>query len=292
MPSLQLRFTVGRAEAEALVTALEALDAQAVTLECAGADNPVDPIDESLTLWNVTAVAALFDAATDRQALLLRLAAAYGRPLLPPHHADTLEDQDWNRAAMDRFQPLRFGRRLWVCPSWHAPPDPDGINVILDPGMAFGTGTHPTTAMCLHWLDGAAIAGRTVLDYGCGSGILAIAALKLGARSACAVDIDPQCLAATRENAAHNEVSNRLTVCEPHGCAEQVFDVLLANILAGPLIELAPLFAQAVRPGGDLVLSGLLASQAPPCMEVYASFFELDQARRDSDWVMLTGRRR
>jgi len=170
MPSLQLRFTVARAEAQELLTALERLGAQALTLESAdaaelAAEGLADPIEQTFTPWNVTAVTAFSDAATDRQALLLRLTAAYGHATLPPHDADTVEDQDWNRAWMSRFQPSRFGRRLWVIPSWHVPPDPDGANLILDPGMAFGTGAHPTTAMCLRWLASAAIAERTVLDW-------------------------------------------------------------------------------------------------------------------------------
>ncbi|MGQ0659212.1 MAG: 50S ribosomal protein L11 methyltransferase [Chromatiales bacterium] len=292
MPWLQLRFTVPRDEADALGAALEQLGAQAITLQSAGIDSLFDQADESPTLWDCNALTALFAAQTDTDALVARLASQLAPSAVPLHAAEILADQDWNRAWMDRFRPLRFGERLWVCPSWHTPPDPDAVNIILDPGMAFGTGTHPTTALCLRWLDGAALDGRTVLDYGCGSGILAIAAIKLGARHVWAVDIDPQCLEVTRENAARNEVSDRLTVSGPGDCPAPQRDVLLANILARPLIELAPAFAEAVRTGGDVVLSGLLISQIEACVAAYTPFFDMQPPRAEADWVILAGVRR
>ncbi|MEW6692942.1 MAG: 50S ribosomal protein L11 methyltransferase, partial [Pseudomonadota bacterium] len=205
-----------------------------------------------------------------------------------------VEDQDWERAWMDQFQPLRFGEKLWIVPSWIEAPDAEAVNILLDPGLAFGTGTHPTTALCLEWLDGADMAGKTVLDYGCGSGILAIAALKLGATDAWGIDIDPQALTATRDNAARNGIeASRLHTGLPGALPKDaLFDVLLANILMGPLIELAPTLTGHVRPGGRLVLSGLLGEQAEEVMAAYAADFDFDPPALKEGWARLTALRR
>ena len=278
--------------AEAMAPILDDLGALAVTLQSGGEEALFDRIDESPTLWRQTRLTALFDGECKPGLLLAELGRRLQPRPLPEPTVESLADQDWNRAWMDRFKPLRFGTRLWVVPSWHVPPDPQAVNLTLDPGMAFGTGTHPTTAMCLRWLDGFDLAGKTVIDYGCGSGILAIAAIRLGARRAHAVDIDPQCFEVTRANAERNGVRDPLIVGFPDTCAATAADVLLANILAGPLIELAPVFAARVRPGGALVLSGLLAPQAPACLAAYAGSFTMNPPVIDDEWAMIEGRRR
>jgi len=292
MSWLQLRFTVGRDDAERLADALEDLGAQAVTFQGAGSDSLFDQVDESPTLWASTSLTALFGADVDLDGLLQGLRSSLGGSPLPAHEASLLADQDWNRAWMDRFKPMRFGERLWVVPSWHTPPRPDAVNLVLDPGMAFGTGTHPTTALCLQWLDGARLAGKTVLDYGCGSGILAIAAVRLGARRAIAVDIDPQCLEVTRENARRNGVQDRIDVHLAQEWREETVEVLIANILAGPLHELAEAFSRYVRANGDIVLSGLLAPQAQACLDAYSAHFHMQPPRLADEWAMLHGTRR
>lgn len=292
MSWLQLRFTVGRDDAERLADALEDLGAQAVTFQGTSSDSLFDQIDESPTLWASTSLTALFGPGEDVDRLLQGLQASLGDSPLPACEASPLADRDWSRAWMDRFRPMRFGERLWVVPSWHTPPRPDAVNLVLDPGMAFGTGTHQTTALCLQWLDGAQLAGRTVLDYGCGSGILAIAAIRLGARRAIAVDIDPQCLEVTRENARRNGVHARIAVHLAQDWQEETVDVLIANILAGPLHELAEAFARYVRASGAIVLSGLLAPQAKACLDTYAAHFHMQPPRIADEWAMLHGTRR
>ena len=192
---------------------------------------------------------------------------------------------------MDQFQPLQFGRRLWICPKWHTPPQPDDVNIMLDPGLAFGTGTHPTTALCLEWLDSKDLNGKTMIDYGCGSGILAIAAAKLGAHQVYAVDHDPQALNATTNNAIANLVDDRISISAPVALPDLTVDVLLANILAGPLLDLAPRFAQLVRKGGSLVLSGILNEQTSILMEKYHTWFNMEPATTREEWVRLNGQR-
>jgi ribosomal protein L11 methyltransferase len=194
---------------------------------------------------------------------------------------------------MDQFHPMRFGRRLWIYP-WNIEPpadDADAIVVRLDPGLAFGTGTHPTTALCLEWLDARDLSGTTVIDYGCGSGVLAIAALKLGAARVVGVDNDPQALAASRDNAERNGVADRLALVAPDAFSEAPADVLVANILAGPLDELAPLFARCVKPGGELALSGILRGQETALLQRYAEWFEALQVEARDDWIRIAGRR-
>jgi ribosomal protein L11 methyltransferase len=292
VPWLQLRFTVPRELAEPLGEALEAFGAQAVTMQGASSDSLFDQIDETPTLWLSTNLTALFDADDDIDAVIDGVTKMIAPSSLPPHEVSVLADQDWNRAWMDRFRPMRFGRRLWVVPSWHRPPEPDAVNLILDPGMAFGTGTHPTTSLCLEWLDAADLRGRRVLDYGCGSGILAIAAIRLGAPEATAVDIDPQCLEVTRENSERNATLGQMRIGLASVSLSGPFDVLVANILAGPLHQLAERFAELVRPGGDIVLSGLLAPQAEECRRIYEADFVMQAPRLSGDWAMLHGTRR
>ncbi|WP_134593761.1 50S ribosomal protein L11 methyltransferase, partial [Pseudomonas aeruginosa] len=252
MPWLQVRLAITPEQAETYEDALLEVGAVSVTFMDAE-DQPIFEPDLGTTpLWSRTHLLALFEADTDETALLAHLALLTGGDL-PEHHVEEIADQDWERSWMDNFQPMRFGRRLWIVPSWHAAPEPDAVNLLLDPGLAFGTGTHPTTALCLEWLDGQELAGRQVLDFGCGSGILAIAALLLGAERAVGTDIDPQALEASRDNASRNGIEPaRFPVYLPADLPQRQADVLVANILAGPLVSLAPQLTGLVRPGGLL----------------------------------------
>lgn len=296
MPWLELTFTVGRDQASLLEAALETAGALAVTLGDAGDDPLLEPPPGATPLWDAVRVTALFehDPASRVRAEALSRGLAH-LSLLPPE-LHTLADQPWERAWMDAFQPTRFGRRLWVCPVGQPAPDPEGVVVSLDPGLAFGTGSHPTTALCLGWLDGAELAGRTLLDYGCGSGILAIAALKLGAARVLAVDHDPQAIDATGENARANGVASGLWVGLPEDLADPTLpattDLVVANILAGPLVELAPVLLARLAPGGALALSGVLADQVDAVRAAYADSVDLDETRLREDWALITGTRR
>lgn len=194
---------------------------------------------------------------------------------------------------MDNFHPMRFGQRLWIVPSWHAAPEPDAVNLLLDPGLAFGTGTHPTTALCLEWLDGQPLAGCNVLDFGCGSGILAIAAKLLGATQLTCTDIDSQALEATRDNANRNQIAEQdMLVYLPEHMPQQQFDVVLANILAGPLVALAPQLIEYTRSGGRIALSGILAEQAQEVRDAYSADFVLDPTAEKEGWVCISGVRK
>ncbi|MGK0674367.1 MAG: 50S ribosomal protein L11 methyltransferase [Halothiobacillaceae bacterium] len=290
MPWHQLSLTIPRDQAEALEDTLLELGAVSVTLQDA-ADVPVlEPLPGETPLWPEVNVVGLFEEWTDTTQVDQALSACG----ILNGSWGYVEDQDWERVWMDQFQPLRFGQRLWVVPNWIGPPDAQAVNILLDPGLAFGTGTHPTTALCLEWLDGAKLQDKSVLDYGCGSGILAIAALKLGATSAWGIDIDPQALTATRDNAARNGIESwRLHTGLPGALPQDArFDVLLANILMGPLIELAPTLTRHAKPGGALVLSGLLAEQAEGVMTAYAAAFDFDPPVFKDGWARLTARRR
>ena len=293
MPWLQLTLESSPDDAERIGEALGALGAAAVTLRD-GADQPLyEPPPGETPLWSDTRVIGLFEADADMTDITARLAARLGVDELPPWRVSPLEDKDWEREWMDRFQPMRFGRRLWIVPSWHEAPDDEAVNILLDPGLAFGTGTHPTTALCLQWLDEHGAGHPEVIDYGCGSGILAVAALKLGAGHVWAVDNDPQALIASRDNAAKNAVGERLDAVAPGGLpADLRTPLLLANILAQPLLELAETFAGHVEPGGHIVLSGILEHQAGAVARRYAPWFDMAPAAQQDEWMRLSGRRR
>ena len=291
MPWLQLKLDADRDSAETLEDALLALGAAAVTLEDS-ADQPLyEPGLNERPVWNRTRVTGLFDAATDMGAVLDRLAAQSPTPL-PAHHIDLLEDKDWEREWMSHYQPIQCGGRLWICPSWREPVDPDAVNLRLDPGLAFGTGTHPTTFLCLRWLDRQALTGARLVDYGCGSGILGIAALLLGAEQVTAIDTDPQALAATRDNLQRNGLADaRLRAYSPEAAPEAAptQDIVVANILAGPLIELAPRLAAYLPAGGRIALSGILCEQAEAITERYARWFgQLTREEKDG-WCCISG---
>jgi ribosomal protein L11 methyltransferase len=293
MPWLQLTLESTRDDAQRLGDALEEAGAVSVSLE--GADTePLFETDwhDTTPVWKQTRVVALFPEDTDTTAVMSMVATLLSLSAPPAFTTAAVADQDWVRVWMDRWQPLHFGADLWVVPSWLTPPDAGAANIILDPGMAFGTGTHATTAMCLEWLAVHPPRNLEIIDYGCGSGILAIAALKLGAAHALGTDTDPQALEVSRENAERNQVSDRFTLCPPEAVpADASADVLLANILAGPLIQLAPRLATLVRPGGLLVLSGLLVNQAEEVEAAYAAHFVLNRREHDG-WAMLAGSKR
>lgn len=293
MPWIQIHFSTSPKDTERLEPLLESLGACAVTI-MDGADQPLlEPLPGETPLWDSNVVTALMDAGSSPEHLLGELTRQW-QGALPPHRIEHLEEQDWERAWIDDFQPMQFGQRLWIVPTWCEPPRPEALNLRLDPGLAFGTGTHETTALCLEWLDGHPSAGLAVLDYGCGSGVLALAALLDGARLALGCDLDPQALLASQDNARSNGVDARLETCLPGDMpeADQQYDRVLANILAGPLCELAPVLAGYCRPGGDLVLSGILAEQADTVMATYAHWFEMAAPAIRGDWVRLSGVRR
>lgn len=291
MPWLQLTCEVPREDVPAIEALLEETGALAVTLTDAGDVPVLEPGPGETPLWPRLRVTALYDERTDPLPLLALIGGLPGGPRPDEVAIELLEDRPWEREWLDRFRPMRFGRRLWICPGGQAAPGRDAVVVRLDPGLAFGTGTHPTTRMCLEWLDGAALDGMEVVDYGCGSGILAIAAAKLGARRVIAIDNDPQAVTATRDNAAANEVAASVEAGAP-AASVPATDLLLANILAGPLTELAPRFAAAVRPDGHIVLSGILAAQGSALAAAYAPWFELDAAAAQEGWLCFSGRRR
>lgn len=293
MPWLQLSLKAGDLDPEALSAFFEEQGALSVTFVDA-ADQPLfEPKPGTTPLWCATRVSALFDTGIDKGALQNALADTFGVSVTGRLEVQVLQDQDWERAWLDGFQPMRFGERLWVCPAGRRPPPDEAAVIIdLDPGLAFGTGTHATTGLCLEWLACHPPREQRVLDYGCGSGILAIAALKLGADHAWAVDIDPQALRASEENAARNGVRASLYTGFPEDLPVQTFDLLLANILANPLLDLAPGLAQRVHSGGDLVLSGILAEQAETVMNAYRPWFTLEPAVQRDGWVRLHGIRR
>ena len=299
MSWLELSLTL-RAEQQAHIeAALEDLGALSISLRDADADTPderaiFEPGVGETPLWNDIVVQALFASDIDRAGLIHALTDLV--PELVPEQLAFHEvaDQDWTRVWMDRFQPMRFGRRLWIYP-WNIEPPADdcgSVIVRLDPGLAFGTGTHPTTALCLEWLDATDLVGKIVIDYGCGSGVLAIAALKLGAARVIGVDNDAQALAASRDNAERNVVTEKLDLYLPQHFPLVPADVLVANILAGPLAELAPQFAQCLKPGGALALSGVLHGQHDELLARYEEWFDQLEVAQREDWVRISGRRK
>lgn len=291
MPWLLIKFSLPREHVASVADALEACDALSVTVESASDEQRLQSALEEIPLWNENRVVGLFPEHTDSEAVLDAVRAALNTSNIPRGEVSQLDDADWARAWMANYRPLQISPRLWICPSWCAPPDPSAVNLRLDPGLAFGTGTHPTTALCLRWLSEQPCAGKTVIDYGCGSGIVAIAALMLGAARAIGVDVDPQALAVSRENAARNGVGERYRACAPHGLGpEERADLLVANILAGTLIELAAEIAQRVKPGGHVALSGILPDQAEEVRRRYASDFAL-QSNEQEGWILLAGQR-
>ena len=246
-----------------------------------------DEPGEEARIWSRSRLTALFDPGTDVAAEVSRLAQALGDAA--EYRVGRLDDKDWVREVQAQSEPIAVGERLWIVPSWREPPRPGALNLVVDPGLAFGSGSHPSTRLCLRWLEAHLKGGETVVDYGCGSGILALAAAKLGASRVMGVDIDPQALAASRDNARRNGVEALFLSAEAP--LEIAADVLVANILARTLTLLAPAFARMVRPGGDLVLSGVLSAQAPELVAAYCRWFNIAPWEEDEGWVALAGRR-
>ena len=282
--------------AEALSEALLARGALSVDMLDADADTPDEqaifgePGEPTSAVWQHNLVNALFDSTAAVADILQASCADLGITTPPEHRIAMLEESDWVRLTQAQFDPIRISEKLWIVPTWHTPANPAAINIALDPGLAFGTGSHPTTRLCLRWLDHNIKGGESVLDYGCGSGILAIAAMKLGADSAVGVDVDAQAVQASRDNAEANQV--RADFYLPDGVSLAQYDVVVANILTNPLRALAPLLAGAARSGGRIVLSGILAEQADEVMRIYAQWFDLAPAVLEDGWACLSGVKR
>ena len=297
MPWLTLAVDTDAGHAEALSEALLELGALSVDLLDVDADTPDEqaifgePGEPPPGVWQHNRVSALFDDDRDVAAILREAAIRIGLKEIPEYRIETLADNDWVRLTQSQFDPIPISSRLWIVPTWHTPSDPDAINIVLDPGLAFGTGSHPTTRLCLRWLDNNIKGGESVLDYGCGSGILAIAALKLGAARAVGIDVASQAVIASRDNAAANRVEN-IQFCLPDEAPQDAYDLVVANILTNPLRLLAPLLANATRQGGQIVLSGILEEQAQDVMSIYRQWFDLNAPIFEEGWSCLSGRKR
>lgn len=287
MAWIQIRIDADKADADALSDLLMDVGCPSVTF-MDSQNNPVyEPKPGEVILWPETTVIGLFDASHDMQAVVDYLQALHDKPL--KYKLEQLEDKDWEREWMDNFHPIKFGERLWICPSWRDIPDPDAVNVLLDPGLAFGTGTHATTALCLQWLEQQDLSGKTVVDFGCGSGILGIAAIKLGAERVIGIDIDPQALLASRDNAERNGVAEQLEVYLPENQPQFTADIVVANILAQPLRELHQVILGFLGEHGKIAMSGILAEQAQSVADVYAPFLSLDEVAQEGEWTRVSG---
>jgi len=296
MPWIQLILQTKKASNDKAEQAL--LDAGALSITCKDAeDKPVlEPLPGETPLWENIILTGLFEADINTELLQAQIKSKLGEQT--SLKIEALEDKDWIRAWMDDYKPMQFGNRLWVCPKHLPPPRADAINLMLDPGLAFGTGTHPTTALCLEWLDSANIQDEQVLDFGCGSGVLAIAALLLGAAHCDGTDIDPQAIIASKDNAHENSSAENnlvekfdlyLPADMPAIQATGNYDTVLANILAGPLTELAEQLAAYCKIGGNIVLSGILESQSDKIIAAYSPWFKLDPIVVKGDWIRVTG---
>ena len=294
MPWIQLTFLTNKNSSDKAEQAL--LDAGALSVTFRDAeDKPIlEPGPGETPLWEDIILTGLFDADVNTESLKEKIKTKLGNSLTLK--IEPLEDKDWVRAWMDDYKPMQFGKRLWVCPKHLPTPDPDGINLMLDPGLAFGTGTHPTTALCLQWLDAHNVSGKQVIDFGCGSGVLAIAALLLGASHCDGVDIDPQAITASMDNAQENNVADKLHLYLPNEFAKnpdaKKYDIVLANILAGPLTELAEQLSAYCKTGGDIVLSGILESQANKIVDAYSPWFDLEPIAVQDEWIRVTGKKK
>ena len=296
MSWLAVIFEVDAECAEPLADAL--LEAGAMSADVADAnagtlrERPLfgEPGARSHPGWHLNRLSALFAPEIDLSAQIPAALRAAGLSETTRYRLEAVDDRDWVRATQDQFRPVRISPRLWIVPSWHAAPDPQALNIALDPGSAFGTGTHPTTRLCLRWLETHVRGGETVIDFGCGSGILAIAALKLGAGAACGVDIDEEALLAARSNAMQNRVRARFVAAADE--IREPAQLVVANILANPLAVLAPLLAKLTAPGGRVALSGIFAEQADEVRAAYLEWFEIDAIERDEGWALLSGVKR
>jgi len=288
----QLSLSCQSFELEQVEDLMLELGALSISLRDAGDEPIYEPLPGDNPVWQESIVTATFSEDCDHESLAQLLAARLPRHLANTVTRDRFRDQDWIESYRQHFKPLQVAPRLWIVPSWSDPPDPQATNIRLDPGLAFGTGSHPTTALCLAWLATQDLDNRCVIDFGCGSGILAIAAIKLGARQVLAIDIDEQALSACKSNMKMNAVdAEQIQVSLPASADTGAVDLLVANILAGPLIDLAGQFAALVKPGGKILLSGILLSQLNDIQSAYSNYFELDPAAYRDDWVCISGSR-
>ena len=284
---IEFHITTTFKQVDHLSDTLFLLGANVVSLEN-GADESDDESDKSI--WNTTILIALFEDNSFADPVTQYLTSQMKQGLLISFKQQAIEDQDWLRTCLDQFTPQPFGKRLWICPSWNTPPTPDAVNVLLDPGKAFGTGTHPTTKLCLEWLDQHIQGNETVIDYGCGSGILAIAALKLGAANVIAVDCDDDARHACQMNAQLNQISkDKLSIHSLEMKIQQQADILIANILLNPLIDLSTYFSSLVKSGGKIVLSGILHAQLSDVLPFYQSQFIMAEPVSHEGWLRLEG---
>ncbi|MDN3696431.1 50S ribosomal protein L11 methyltransferase [Vibrio cortegadensis] len=291
MPWIQIKLNATNANAEQIGDMLmEETGALSVTFLDAH-DTPVfEPLPGETRLWGDTDIVALYDAEANTDFIITQIKSSGMLEAGFAYKVEQLEDKDWEREWMENFHPMKFGERLWICPSWREVPEPDAINVMLDPGLAFGTGTHPTTSLCLEWLEGLDLKGKTVLDFGCGSGILAIAAIKLGAAKVVGIDIDPQALTASKDNAQRNGVADQLELFLPQDQPENfTADVVVANILAGPLRELSGIIKGLIKPNGQLAMSGVLDTQAEDVANYYRDELHIDPIVEQQEWCRISG---
>lgn len=293
----ELVVELAREHAEALSDALLDLGALSVSVEDADADTPDEQplfgepgLVPDRTAWQHSRVVALLSADHEPAVLLAAAANEIGIAETPKFVVREVEEQDWVRLTQSQFEPIPIGERIWVVPSWHDAPDPDALVLELDPGLAFGTGSHPTTRLCMEWLEQSVKPGQSVLDYGCGSGILAILAKKCGANPVIGIDIDPQAVESARQNSERNRAE--VTYGLPDACPDVEFDIVVANILSNPLKLMASMLASKVKPGGRIALSGVLARQADEVAAVYARYVDISVWREHEGWVCLAGTRR
>ena len=293
MPWQQLKISVNEADAALVEETLDECGAVSVTM-MDSEDQPVFQVDLGSTpIWQHTEILGLFAHDAPMADIVARVHARV--PTSKDSHIaiEEIVDTEWERVCMQDFKPMRFGERIWICPSWETPPDPTGVNIMLDPGLAFGTGTHPTTALCLEWLGEQDLQDKIVIDYGCGSGILAIAAALLGADNVIAIDNDPQAILASESNRDLNGVSaEQMSVHLPGVEGHPLADVVVANILAGPLEELTPVIAALLKPGGKLILSGVLSQQTQSLLDSYQAYFTMLEPALREEWVRVEGIRR
>ncbi len=291
MAWIQIKINATKGSAESISNHLMATGSASVTF-IDTKDTPIfEPKPGQVKYWSETTVIGLYDASHDMQSVIDYLKAQREFEQDISYKIEQLEDKDWEREWMDNFHPIKFGERLWICPSWRDIPDPDAVNVLLDPGLAFGTGTHSTTALCLKWLESIDLSGKTVIDFGCGSGILGIAAIKLGAERVIGIDIDPQALEASLDNAQRNGVADQLEVYLPQNQPEFKADIMVANILAAPLRELHQVILGLLKPHGLIALSGILEEQGQSVADVYSKYCKLDPIEIDGEWVRVSGQK-
>jgi len=289
----QLSVQCSASELEHVESLLLELGALSISLTDAKDQPLYEPLPGNTPVWDESIVTGMFDASQAPEALYQQLVSRLPEHLVSSVRQSVLEDQDWVQAYRDHYFPIQCSEKLWIVPSWHEAPEPDAVNIVLDPGLAFGTGGHPTTALCLSWLSNQNMEGLSIIDYGCGSGILAIAAHKLGAGSIVGVDIDPQALTASRDNANRNQIEpGQFSLFLPAQMPDNKVDLLIANILSGPLVELSDQLAELVKPGGKILLSGILQQQENTIQSAYQPYFDLNPVCAREDWIRVTGTRR